>query len=184
MTTENPDVDSITAEPTSFTLSSGFELKVERLRTRATFALMKILTRGAGNVLFELSPESTPEEVQQTLIAAVVYSIPEAEDETIEFLTRMVSPANLRPENSKADISYNEDLVSQMREELQDPDLEDLVSIMTQIVRSEAPHMVQLGKRLTSQFKMLAPLQKSNSDKPTPQSSSKASSKKRTQTDS
>ena len=51
MTTGNTDTDTLEAEPTLLALESGTSIKVERLKTRGLMALLKILTRGAAEVL-------------------------------------------------------------------------------------------------------------------------------------
>lgn len=151
MTTGNNDIDTIAAEPTPLTLESGLEIKVERLRTRALMSLLKILTRGASEVLgsIKFGSDVSQEEFTGQLIGAVILAIPEAEDETIEFLNRMVTPAGIKEGRlSKADILANVELEERLRDELKDPDLEDLVTIVSEIITIEAPHMLALGKRL------------------------------------
>lgn len=152
MTTVNTDIDTIAAEDTPLTLESGFEVKVERLRTRATMSLLKILTRGAGAILSEIKvgADMDPVEFAGQLAGAVVLSIPEAEDETIEFINRMVSPAKLKEGKrlTEADLIHNAKLDEQLREELDDPSLEDLETILYEIITNEAPHILALGKRL------------------------------------
>ncbi len=151
MTTGNNDIDTIASEPIPLTLESGFEIKVERLKTRALMSLLKILTRGAAEVLstIRFGDDTSQEEFTGQLIGAVILAIPEAEDETIEFINRMVTPAGLKQGNlSKSDIQSNVELESRLREELRDPELEDLMTIVTEIVTNEAPHILALGKRL------------------------------------
>jgi len=151
MTTGNNDIDTIAAEATPITLESGLEIKVERLKTRALMSLLKILTRGAAEVLGQLrfSEDTSQEEFTGQLIGAVILAIPEAEDETIEFINRMVSPAGIKEGRlSKDDIHKNVLLEERLRAELKDPELEDLLTIVQEIVRVEAPHILALGKRL------------------------------------
>ncbi len=151
MTTGNTDIDTIAAEPTPLTLVSGLEIKVERLRTRALMSLLKILTRGASEVLTTLrfTDETSQEEFAGQLIGAVILAIPEAEDETVEFINRMVSPVGIKEGRlSKSDIVANVELDEHLRKELNDPELEDLFTIVQEIIKVEAPHILALGKRL------------------------------------
>lgn len=152
MTTGNKDIDTIVSEDTPVTLLSGFKISVERLKTRALMTLLKILTRGASSVLGELrlDADMDPAEFTGNLIGAVLLAIPEAEDETIEFINRMVTPAELKTGSrlSKTDLIFNDELEERLRDELDDPELEDLVTIVTEIVTIEAPHILALGKRL------------------------------------
>lgn len=152
MTTGNTDIDAIAAEPTPLVLANGQEVKIERLRTRALMSLLKILTRGASEALatIRFGDDVSQEEFTGQLIGAVVLAIPEAEDETIEFINRMVSPSGVRTGGrlSKADIERNVEMEQELRRTLDDPELDDLVKIISEIVKTEAPHIIALGKTL------------------------------------
>lgn len=152
MTTGNTDIDTLAAEEAPLTLVSGLEIKVDRLRTRAMMSLLKILTRGAAEVLPQLafSSDTSTEDFTGKLLGAVVLAIPEAEDETIEFVKRMTIPAGLVEGSrlTKDQAEANAALEMQLSEELYDPDLEDLVTILSKIIEVEAPHIIALGKRL------------------------------------
>lgn len=154
MTTVSEDIDAIAAEPLKVTLESGFEIKVLRIRTRATMSLLKILTRGAGEALagIRVGSDVTPQEFTGQLLGAVILSIPEAEDETIEFLNRVVEPAQLRegPRLTPGDVEWNADQEDLLRAELRDPSLDDLITIVSEIVNVEGPHIMALGKRVAA----------------------------------
>lgn len=154
MTTVNEDIDALSAEPQELTLASGFPIKVLRIRTRATMSLLKILTRGAGEALMAIrvGADTSQDEFVGTLLGAVILSIPEAEEETIEFLNRVVEPAKLidKPRLTPGDIEWNQDQEDLLRAELRDPDLDDLVTIVSEIIRIEGPHVMALGKRLAA----------------------------------
>ncbi len=152
MTTGNTDIDTIASEPTPLTLESGFEIKIERLKMRQLMALLKILTRGAAEVLGTLSfsAETSQEEFTGQLVAATLLAIPEAEEETVEFIQRMVTPAGIVSGGrlTKADIQKNVELETQLREELDNPELTDLLTIVSEIITAEAPHIRSLGNQL------------------------------------
>lgn len=151
MTTGNEDLDTIAAEPLPLTLASGTEIKIERLRTRALMALLKILTRGAAEALttIRFSSDVSPQEFTGQLIGAIILAIPEAEDETVEFINKMVSPAGIKEGRlSKDDIRKNVELEERLRKELQDPELDDLFTVLEEIIKIEGPHILALGKRL------------------------------------
>jgi hypothetical protein len=150
MTTENPEIEALDPQPTSLALSSGTKIEVERLRTRQLMKLLRILTRGAGDLLGSLSinGETSTEEFAGQLIGAVVISIPEAEDETIAFIQSMVTPAGLVPVRTRGDKEYNAKIGEALYDELQNPELDDLVTIIEQVVTNEADHILALGKRL------------------------------------
>lgn len=157
MTTGNPDIDTIASEATPLTLESGFEIKIERLKTRALMSLLKILTRGASEVLATLrfDADTPQEEFAGQLIGATILAIPEAEDETVEFIQRMVTPAGIKEGRlTKADIQRNVELEQQLRQELEDPELTDLVTIVTEIIQTEAPHIRALGNQLGALLKV------------------------------
>lgn len=151
MTTVNTDIDTLASEPVPVTLESGTEIEIVRLKTRQLMKLLKIITSGAASVLGELSfsADMDPEEFTGNLIGAVILAIPEAEDETIEFLQTMVAPKGLIVDpRTKPEQEVNIGLEDALRAELQNPELEDLVTILEQIFRNEGPHILALGKRL------------------------------------
>lgn len=178
MTTNDPDI--ILSEPVPLTLSNGLEIEVERLRTRALMSLLKILTYGAGEALLNLrvTDDTSEEDFTGALLGAIIFAIPEAENETIEFINRMVVPAGLRATKTKEDIAHNVALDAQLRDALSDPDLTDLFLIVSEIVKREAPHIRALGKQIS----VLFPMAKMNAEKQQT-SSTKRSTKKSTQTD-
>lgn len=175
MTTVNIDVDTIASEPAPLVLSSGLTVLVERLKTRQMMRLMKILTRGAGSALSSLriGEDADISEFAGQMLATVVFSIPEAEDETIDFVRCMVVPAdlNLTP-RTKADREANEARLMALDAEFVNPEIEDLVSVLEQVITTEAPHLVALGKRLA----LLIKAQQKNQEARTPSDSSKATS--------
>lgn len=151
MTTGNTDLDTLASEAQSVTLESGLEIEVVRLRTRQTMSLLKIITRGAGPALSDLvlGADTETEQFTAAFIGAVVFSIPEAEDETIDFIRSMVIPAGLITDpKSKPEKEVNQGLLERLHDELENPELEDLVTIVEKVITNEAPHIVALGKRL------------------------------------
>lgn len=170
MTTVNEDIDAIAAEPKELTLESGFPIKVLRIRTRATMSLLKILTRGAGEAIatIRFGQDVTQEEFTGQLLGAVILSIPEAEDETIEFLNRVVEPAKLidTPRLTPGDIEWNADQEELLRAELRDPSLDDLITIVGEIVKVEGPHILALGKRLAALLPTALKVEEQKKDAP------------------
>lgn len=175
MTTVNIDVDTLASEPVPLVLSSGLTVLVERLKTRQMMRLMKILTRGAGSALSSLrvGEDSDISEFAGQLLATVVFSIPEAEDETIDFVRCMVTPANLivSPRTTE-DREANEARLAALDAEFENPEIEDLVTVLEQVITVEAPHLVALGKRLA----LLIKTQQKSQDAKRPKTSSKATS--------
>jgi hypothetical protein len=157
MTTVNTDIDTLASEPFPLTLESGTEILVQRLKTRQLMRLLKIITRGAGDVLTELkfSSDMDAEMFTGQLLGAVILSIPEAEDETIDFVKTMVLPATyIEAPRTPAEREANEVHLLALSNELDNPELGDLVTIMEQIITNEAQHMLALGKRLALLLKV------------------------------
>lgn len=160
MTTSETEI--ISGETTdTVTLSNGLEVDINRLKTRETMKLLRILTRGAGYALSTFNLTDGEQEFAEQLMVAVVFAIPEAENETIEFIQAMASPSKLiMGAKSKAEKEINEELVTKYDEALTNPELEDLIVILEKVVQNEAPHIEALGKRIGLLMKTL-PLKKS-----------------------
>jgi hypothetical protein len=157
MTTANKDTEILASEAEPLTLSSGVRVNVERLKTRQTMSLLKIITRGAGAAMADLSfdESTTTADFTGKLLGAIVMSIPEAEDETMEFLGKMTSPVGLiEGARSAPEKEINSGLYEALAKEMYNPELEDLVAIVEVIVTNEAPHMLALGKRLALLLKV------------------------------
>lgn len=155
MTDINPDIDTIDAEPTTISLESGFEVNIERIKTRQLLRLMRILTRGAGAALGQLQFGGEQEDFVSSLLAAVVLAIPEAEDETIAFIRSMVTPAELvEKPRTKDDHAHNEELIQELDAEFFNPELEDIVAVLERVITLEAPHIMALGNRLAVLLKL------------------------------
>lgn len=154
----NTDIDTLASESNEITLSDGTVVTINRLKTRETMALLKILTRGAGGALGELkiSADTDAGEFAASLLAYTVLAIPEAEDETIDFVNRMVSPTGLvtGPRLSKPEREINEEINAHLAEILENPELDDLVAIVSKVIEVEAPHIQSLGKSLAALWKV------------------------------
>ena len=135
------------------TLSSGTQVEVVPLKLRETMKLLKIVTRGAGAVLEQLMGEldlNDPVAFAQTLGALVILSIPEAENEVIDFVRSMVIPVGF------SDLSAKERAESfrALAEELDNPELEDVISIVERVIRRESEDIRNLGKRISTAFNL------------------------------
>lgn len=187
MTTANPEeneTDIIISDASELTLKSGLVVKVERLKTRGTLALLRILTKGAEDI-FRSGLNIQDDDFQQQLVLHVLFAIPSAPEETIHFLRTMVYPAQLRQEGriTKGDEAWNEEQWLLLDKELMDPEVEDLIDITAQIVTNEAPHLQALGKKIAALIPTISrSLQKNNSDSKTRKPSSKRVSKASTPT--
>lgn len=151
-------------EPESVTLSNGTVVLIEHLRARQFFKLLRIVTRGAlpnmqDMSLFKVGNDMDPGEFAGRFLSLMLLSIPEAEDEAIDFVNSMVKPYGLieRPSGlklNKQDLDRNTELWTQVITTLDNPELDDLVTIIEAIVRRESADIQALGKRLGAMFKM------------------------------
>lgn len=147
------------AEPLK--LSSGQQVEVVPLRARQFFRFLRILTHGAmPNVagessIFRVDPTADPSAFVTRLLSLLALSIPDAEEETITFVRSMVKPVGLiEPARNKQDESRNDTRWTELDQELINPELDDLITIIEAIVRREADDIQALGKRLSSLFKL------------------------------
>lgn len=144
---EKDDIERLLEDPSvPLTLTSGTGFTIRQLRLREMLRLLRIISRGSANMLADMDLNfDNPDEFVQTFIAMVIFSIPEAETETIDFLHSMVDIDNPTG-NSKQDAAARERLLT----ELLNPELEDTIAIITAIVAHEGRDLAALGKRLRS----------------------------------
>lgn len=141
-----PDIDRIDPVPSAeVELQSGTVVMVQPLKTRQFFRMLRIITRGGAHVLgsLNLSAGLGDEEFAGQLIMVLIMAVPEAENEAVEFIQSMVLPKDL-PSDSKEAVR----VMSALRDELENPELEDTISILEVVVRREGPDIKALGERL------------------------------------
>lgn len=135
-------------EDKTFTLTTGSTVRIHSLKLREFLRLLKIVTRGGIPAIGALDFDfESSEGFVQSFLALVLFAVPEAEDETVDFLQSMVEPAHLSG-NVEAD-SHARALLIQ---ELDNPELEDMVNLLALIVRTEGRDLQALGKRLRTMF--------------------------------
>ena len=146
------ELDTFDPNNTVVELESGLKVEIQDLKTRQFFKLLRIVTRGTGSFLADLSLNSgdSQDEFVGKLVAMVLFAIPEAEDEAIDFILSMVEPIGLRSGRklSNEDKAHNQTITNELYAELYNPELGDLVTIIETIVRREAADIQSLGKRL------------------------------------
>jgi hypothetical protein len=156
MAKSTTDVEVILPESDHVTLLSGMQVSLQPLKARQFFKLLRIITHGAGGMLLNMkfSGEDTPEEFGGKLLALVGFSIPDAEDEVIDFLLAMTKPVGIIEGKSlnKQDREINTKLSEDLVAELYNPELEDLVTLVEAVVKREAEDLQALGKRLMAMF--------------------------------
>ena len=91
------EIDRIDPEPVIVKLSTGYEVGIQRLKTRQFFRLLKVLTRGVGPAMVQsgLDFGQDREAFGKNLLAMTLMAIPEAEQQFIEFLQSMCTPPGL-----------------------------------------------------------------------------------------
>ena len=148
------ELDRLDPEPRTVKLSTGFEVELQRLRTRQFFRLLKVLTHGAGPLVLQsgLDFREDPEQFGQKLISLIILAVPDAENEFIQFLASMTEPAGLAKGRklTKQEEEDNRALWDLFNTEMGNPELDDLVTLIEDIVRQEAPEIQALGKRLAA----------------------------------
>ena len=151
--------------PSTITLSTGTVVEIEGLKTRQFFKLLRIITRGALPQLQDMSlfnmkdGEMDSGEFAGRLISLLLLSIPEAENEAIDFVQAMCRPVGLIQRRSgiklnKQEVAQNTDKWAAVITELDNPSLDDLVSVIEAIVNAEAGDLLALGKRLRQMFSL------------------------------
>ncbi len=155
--TETERLDPI---PVEMVLMSGVKYDLNPLKLRQFLRLLRIITRGAADILDSTSLDfENPDQFVQQFIGMILFSVPEAEDETIDFLKSMVKPADLTGNPQKDDV-----ILADFYRAMDNPELEDTVSIIQVIVQNEAEDLRSLGKRLGSMMKVA---EKMGATKPT-----------------
>lgn len=170
------ETDRLDPTPDFVFLESGLRVQLESLKTRQFFKLLRIITHSAmPNIAELLDAEAGSDEFMGRLLSIVVLSIPDAEDETIEFIRAMCYPAGLveRKFLNKQDVEHNKLLWAALDEELDNPELADTVTIIEAVVRREAADIQALGKRLGA---MLSLAEKTGQLFPSPKASTSNSS--------
>lgn len=151
------EIDKLDPIPDFVFLESGLRVQLESLKTRQFFKLLRIITHSAmPNIADLFDSELTSDEFMGRLLSIVALSIPDAEDETIDFIRAMCYPAGLteRKNLNKQDVEHNKILWEALDEELENPELGDTISIVEAIVRREAADIQALGKRLGAMLKL------------------------------
>ncbi len=155
------ELDALDPVPETVTLSTGAVVVIESLRTRQFFKFLRIITRGALPSLqdlsiFKMDGEEDSRAFAGRLISLMLLSVPEAEDEAIEFIQSMCKPYGLIERRgvrlNKQDTERNTELWAKVITDLDNPELDDLITIIEAIVKREAADIQALGKRLRAMF--------------------------------
>jgi hypothetical protein len=158
------ETERLDPQPTPYRLESGTEIDLEPLKLRQFLRLLRIVTRGAADSLENITFDFEDSQAfMQTFLGLVIFSIPEAENEAVDFIQSMVKPKGLTGDPKK-DIPKFEAL----HNELDNPELEDVITIIELIFKRESEDLRALGKRLGSMMKVAEKMGATSSDSPTP----------------
>lgn len=161
------ELDTLDAVPETITLSTGTVVQFEALKARQFFKLLRIVTHSATGMLGQIDNlfSGSGQDAAGRFAAMLLMSIPDAIDETVEFLFSMVKPAGLidRPKLDKVQQQHNQALWDNLVKDLSNPELEDLVDLVEAIFKREADDLAALGKKLQ---KLLGLAQKTGQLKP------------------
>jgi hypothetical protein len=155
------ELDTFDPPPETLTLSDDTEIRLLDLKTRQFFRLMRILTRGAGSFLMQsrLSLNDDVETFITKILGVLIVAVPEAEDETIDFVTSMIEPVGLVKERSlgrNRDVAdANQAMWDSLSSLMENPELEDLLDILEAVLQREAKDILRLGKRLQRMFEVM-----------------------------
>ena len=137
------DVQRLVPDPNEpVTLADGTRVRVKPLRLREFLAMLKIVTRGAAMAMGSVRLDTNDEDFAQSLISLFLFAIPEAEDEAVDFIRLMVEPVGPFAEGER------EAADAKIFEYLNNPELEDLVTVVEAVVQREGKDLRALGKRL------------------------------------
>lgn len=167
------ELDALDPVPDQVKLLSGTVVAIEDLKARQFFKLLRIVTHGAMTGIADLFKlDVSAEEFGTSLLTVVLLSIPDAENETLEFIQSMVKPVGLIEGRllNKGDTERNNALWADVDRDLENPELDDLITIVEAIVKREASDIQALGKRLAAMFKLAEKTGQLKSSSPTPAS--------------
>lgn len=147
------ELSALDSTPGSVTLSTGTQIDILDLKAKQFFKLLKIITRGPGLALVSGGTNlltGEPEEVMGRLLGILVISIPEAYDETIDFISSMIRPSGLRLTTAinKEAKQHNTVLWDRLAADMENPEMEDLLIVLEAVIAREAADLSALGKKV------------------------------------
>lgn len=149
------EIERLDPQPLTMELESGLKFDLNPLKLREFLSLLRILTRGGGQFIASGALNFEDDEFAGQLIGMLLFAIPEAEDEAVDFIRSITKPAGIPnrsfDEKNKDDIPWIEAL-QRFDAELSNPSLEDTITIIEALVHREAGDIRALGKRLQMMF--------------------------------
>ena len=153
---EKNEMDRLEPIGTRITLSSGTIVDLQPLKLRQFLKFLRILTSGASEIWANMRLSMDDEQAfTRDLMGLAVFALPQAENETVDFLKSMVAPADLSKQSGRAGQDARMEAWSKLSIELENPELEDTLSLIQGIIETEASDLMALGKRLRKMFALV-----------------------------
>lgn len=166
------ETNTILGVSNTITLSAGLKVNIKPLKTIELFKFMKIISSSGALAIqqFRLNGEMTNEQFATRMLGLLIFAIPQAEEETLEFIRAMVEPVGLlKPARNKQDKDRNETLWIESYQVLENPEPEDTIAIIEKILETEAGHIQSLGKQIMKLIQTIFPNLKLTQKSPEPQ---------------
>lgn len=138
------ELDGFVSVPGQVKLTSGEVIEIKRLKARQFFKLLRIITRGASHLLGNLKM-ANPEDFIAQLMAITIMAIPEAEEETVDFIWTMTDASDLDTKDPRRTYVWNQICGPEA-------EIEDWIMIIETIFSQEKDDLIGLGKRLSRLF--------------------------------
>jgi hypothetical protein len=155
------EIDRLDSPDNVVELVSGTKVRILSLRMRQLFKLLRIITRGGAvylptlrDALASAGDDDSAEILGTQLMSIAVFALPEAENEAIEFIHSVVDIVDPMPGADKQAREFNNSKRSLLLAELDNPEIEDLLTIIEAVVNQEKSDLMALGKRLAAMFKV------------------------------
>jgi hypothetical protein len=146
------ETEVLDPEPIKMVLKNGIPFDLHPLKLRQFLRLLRIVTRGASDMLDNVRFDfDDPDAFMSTFLGIVLFSIPDAEEEAVDFVKSVVKP-------SAGSLTGNQisdgEKINALYLELDNPELEDMLTIIQALIEREAEDLRALGKRLAGMFEM------------------------------
>jgi hypothetical protein len=143
------DVQRLLPDPSApVELANGSKVRIKSLKLREFLAMLKIVTRGAAMAMGSVRLDTNDEDFAQSLISLFLFAIPEAEEEAVDFIRLMVEPVGPFADGER------EAAEAKLFEDLDNPELEDIVTIVEGVIQREGKDLRALGKRLSAMLEV------------------------------
>lgn len=150
---------------TVITLTNGTRVAVKPLKTREVLKLAKIVTNGGSGFLPQAIQMAQNIEDKETFIGIltglVITTIPEAEDEVVDFIRTVVERVDEGPaDETKEGRTKRAGLDLELSIHLQNPPIDDSLDIILEVLKAEKDTLQSLGKRIMQIVQVMTPEKK------------------------